>query len=121
MVEICYNIWYPAKHGREESSPWSFRQVGIYNSLNLQTGKSVWILAQCPLSIQLLVNSVEKWYTGLGLHHGQPLMLHHLILNEVLSHWRDYGNYLEERLQEVVSILLNHYYFLWRFLTLGGL
>ncbi|KAF8424185.1 hypothetical protein EV426DRAFT_600952 [Tirmania nivea] len=101
-LEICYNIRYPAKHGRKGSStPWSIRQVGIYHSLNLQTGKSVWILVQCPLSIQLLVESVEKAYTGLGLHNGQPLMLHHLILNEVLRHWRDYGNYLEEMLQRI--------------------
>jgi len=121
VVEICYNIRYPAKHGREGSStPWSFRQVGIYHSLNLQTGKSVWILVQCPLSVQLLVDSVQKEDAGLGLHDDQPLMLHYIILIEVLSQWRDYDNYLEAKMQEIVSVPLGHCNCLWLFLTPSG-
>ncbi|KAI4175203.1 MAG: hypothetical protein LQ346_008105, partial [Caloplaca aetnensis] len=45
LDEFCYNVKHVARNGRSGvRNPWSFRQIGVYEKLNVDTGQSVWIL-----------------------------------------------------------------------------
>lgn len=43
---MCYNIRYVELNGRNNGDPWSLRQIGVYEKINLETQSSYWILLQ---------------------------------------------------------------------------
>jgi hypothetical protein len=98
LLEICYNIPYVHRPGRNLSDPWSLRQTGVYQQLcnGLQTSR--WILLNLSESTKLhLKDFVES----------RPncchLALHAELLLTLGSNWAEYIEYLSSELRKHVS------------------
>lgn len=104
-VELCYNIRYVEKHGRQQSCRWSLRQFGIYQSFNPATRHQILIFIQPPDSIyQYLkrhINTPEATDDrGIGLH---PISIHAANLSRALNNWDEYIEDLRSELMQLVS------------------
>lgn len=102
-VELCYNIRYVEKHGRQQSCRWSLRQFGIYQSFNPATRHQILIFIQPPDSIyQYLkrhINTPEATDDrGIGLH---PISIHAANLSRALNNWDEYIEDLRSELMQL--------------------
>ena len=99
---MCYNIRYVELNGRNNGDPWSFRQIGVYEKMDLKNHSSRWILLQ-PSSAALQnledclrlrkhgVNSVET-----------SISIHITLLFTSSRQWLDYIDHLRARLESLV-------------------
>ncbi|KAL2839735.1 hypothetical protein BJY01DRAFT_250335 [Aspergillus pseudoustus] len=100
--EICYNIQYVEKHGRQIKDPWSLRQTGVYHQRCPREGKSRWVLLNPSTALRSEI-------TEIGIHPGgRPLeadtmhlwALHAHILHKLGSNWTEYVEYLASELAD---------------------
>ncbi|KAK2865047.1 hypothetical protein FQN49_003963 [Arthroderma sp. PD_2] len=100
--ELCYTIRFYEKNGRPSGNPWSLRQTGIYQQLDMSTGKSTWIFLQPSRTIQNQARKIT--HTNLldqRFHHIDPLSLHKLFISTGLNTFGDYLEVLQEQLREL--------------------
>lgn len=82
---------------------WSERQVAIYYQLDLANTASTWIVFQAS---QGMKNGIKEYLdTAAGQDHSliNHFGLHVFFLLELAGKWRDYINFLECQLVELVS------------------
>lgn len=108
ISEICFDLRYPALHGRDDCTPaWSIRHMGVYHKYDIGTEKLRWIFIQPSESIR---NRIEK----LAHHENEfdrllaPFLL---VVFSTERKWGEYLQYLEDRFKEVVNTtFLSEYY-----------
>jgi hypothetical protein len=101
--EFCFNARYPARHGRDLEDPWVIRQLLVYQRFNPLRCTSKWILVQCPDMLKSRL--VELAADSLRMPECErlhPTTMHMVVLNYLLKDWRDYINYLEGIVEELV-------------------
>lgn len=96
--EICYNLHYMAKNGRNRGDPWSLRQTGVYQKSYLSTGRSAWMLMQ--LAADTRIHLEEKLKSG-GAPTQNLMQFHTLILLSTGRNWTDYLEHLDAQLTEL--------------------
>ncbi|KAK6337401.1 hypothetical protein TWF730_002802 [Orbilia blumenaviensis] len=91
--QICYNLRYFERHGRERQDPWSCRQSVIYQRYNFATtASSAWIVVQAPERLKTTLDDV-------GIHCLQnPLFFHIRILDAAVANNWEYIEYLSDQL-----------------------
>lgn len=98
-IAICYNIRYFERHGRALEDPWSCRQTAIHVKVSLSTRKTSSVIVQAPKDFRKAVSTV--W----DENYVHPLHTHLIYLSSSLGGWRDYLNYIADRLRDLVSTL----------------
>ena len=99
-AESTFLLKYVERHEREEQSdPWSIRQMGIYFQAKKPLGQNAFVLVNTSKRVQ------QRMKAASGSIFGAAEM-HLLLLSTIMHGWRDFLDYLEHRLNAVVS----HYY-----------
>ena len=97
-VEICYNILYVERHGRNLRDPWSLRQFGVYHQLCKALDTSRWILLNPTERIQ---SHLRHFFESRS--DRRHLALHIELLLFTGSNWTEYIEYLSAELKKHVS------------------
>lgn len=100
-TEFCYNTRYPAENGRKPGSPWSLRQTGIYQQVNLQSKESVWILLQSSAKVLRRVEGILASPSD----EAHPMRAHVILLFTMAADWHKYISYLQKQLETLVGAL----------------
>jgi hypothetical protein len=96
-------------NGRQKGNPWSLRQTGVYQQLDLSQQRSAWILLQPSRYIHNHfasfpgsedINSTARRDTALHLHF--------VFLFTGIKNWHAYIQHVESRLRIYVSAIPNH-------------
>ena len=82
ISELCYIVQYVDKNGRDRGDPWSLRQTGVYEQVDIETGKSVWIILQPSSSArQCLEQGLQTLdQDTYGRNTSDPMLLHSIFL-----------------------------------------
>lgn len=105
--QFCYNLKSVEPSKGQPEWPWSIRQLALYHSFDVETGRSNWILIKGD---QLLKERIESATGPRGLpetsHFGtvdrafaSTLATHVIVCDWSVENWRWYINFLEEALQ----------------------
>ena len=97
--DLCYNVRHFEYHGRQLDDPWSCRQSAIYHRYELLNGRSNWIIIQHARSLDIAGEVTDH---GKLLH---PMDLHLHFISTLCESWRQYLNYLADRLKDCVSMV----------------
>jgi hypothetical protein len=97
---LCYNIRHFERHRRELEDPWSCRQSAIHQKYYFETRRSSWLVIQPPI---LFASSWKDRKVSCTSH---PMDLHIRYLASGTGSWREYLNYIAERLKIFVSSIL---------------
>lgn len=105
ISELCYIVQYVEKNGRDRGDPWSLRQTGVYEQVDIHTGKSVWIILQPSSSTQ---QCLEQGLQTLGQDSNgritsNPMLFHAIFLLATADNWVGYIKYLHTEADEMVS------------------
>ncbi|KAL2011099.1 hypothetical protein VTN00DRAFT_3817 [Thermoascus crustaceus] len=100
QYELCYDLRYFERNGRAGEFPWSLRQTGVYQQLDLSTGRSVWILLKPSDSMK---KTLEENLESLA-DNNLPLLHHTVFIAASLRSWRDYLAHLDTELQRLDEI-----------------
>ena len=112
-LEICYNIRYPERNGREKPA-WSMRHTALPQVYDHESGLSRWVLVQPARRAK---DRVRKLLQEGDVASNNPAILHLITFLATECDWREYLNELYEELIELVSLLsiqpnnLQYYYY----------
>jgi hypothetical protein len=96
-AESTFLLKHVERHEREEQSdPWSIRQMGIYFREDRKLGQNTFILINASKRVQQRMKANSE--TALGAAE-----MHLLLLSTIMNGWREHLDYLEHRLDVVVS------------------
>ncbi|TVY55321.1 hypothetical protein LCER1_G003907 [Lachnellula cervina] len=108
-IRLCYNLKSVESSNSNPKMPWSIRQVAVYHSFDVETGKSFWTVIK---GNQLLKNRIEAATvlatSGRGILNSfentassfsSALATHLAICDWCDEEWRWYLNDLEEKLR----------------------
>ncbi|KAL2815795.1 hypothetical protein BDW59DRAFT_153601 [Aspergillus cavernicola] len=96
--DICYNIRYYERHGRELEDPWSCRQSAIHQTYPFSSKQSSWLVIQSPTAFTLDVRDAQARTTTAAAH---PMSPHIQYLAAGNAGWRGYLNYIADRLKSL--------------------
>ena len=106
-LEIALVIKYPEYNGRTDSSnPWSIRQTGIYQSCDLTTHTSLWILlnpkyqSNADSRVKSLLDAGDGW-PKLQI---RPPLLGVVVLAAYAVNWRAYMAFFDAGILRVVRL-----------------
>lgn len=109
--EICYNIHYVEKNGRNRGDPWSLRQMGVYQQVSLPKKNSVWIMLQPSGRCREHLDKISQANTEDHSHlFANPMLLHLHFLTAMAGQWEDYIQDLQDRLKNLVKRDSLHYH-----------
>jgi hypothetical protein len=101
LSEICYDIRYPALHGRKHSGlPWSMRHMAAYQQYNHETKGSRLILIGPSKGVIDRLRQVVQLPTAL---ESIPALPHVIMLEAAEAGWEPYIKYLSRKCEEMVS------------------
>lgn len=105
ISELCYIVQYVEKNGRDRGDPWSLRQTGVYEQVDIETGKSVWIILQPSSSArQCLEQGLQTLdQDTYGRNTSDPMLLHSIFLLATADNWVEYIKHLHSQADEMVS------------------
>ena len=101
LTEVCYKIQYVERNGRDRGDPWSLRQVGIYQKLSSESGRSIWIFTRLPdiLRVRLQQNLIEA-----AGRDQSPMKFHAVLITVLGRNWAAYIEDLYSQLADLVSL-----------------
>lgn len=94
-AELCYNLRYVQKSGRE-THPWSVRQMGVYQKFDFNESSSTWIFLQPTCQVKRLAIAMPNQRTR------HPLDTHISILSSTTEAWRWYLKELDQTIRSLV-------------------
>ncbi|KAF3904531.1 hypothetical protein ABW21_db0200956 [Orbilia brochopaga] len=97
--EICYNLRYFERNGRDSGNGWSLRQTGVYHKYNSVKGKSIWIfLRPSERMTGMLEDTLRNDCAKSSIDTKAVLIYHASFISSALYCWKDYLSCLEEKL-----------------------
>jgi hypothetical protein len=103
-TEVCYNLRYVEKNGRNRGDPWSLRQTGVYQKFNMNTGTSTWIILQpSAYTLGRLGAVLEETVTKRSGICFDPLHMHATFFSAARREWADYIESLKLLLRSLVQ------------------
>jgi mRNA-degrading endonuclease YafQ of YafQ-DinJ toxin-antitoxin module len=110
-VRLCYSLKSVEPNDAKPKSPWAVRQVALYHSFDLETGKAFWIVVKGSHLIRDRVkaatNSASAGTSELASisstasSFAATLAMHLILCDWCDEDWRWYLTFLEKRLQEL--------------------
>lgn len=104
ILELCYLLRYPARHGRKSGYPFSLRQVAVYQRFDDVKKTSKWIFVQAPDN---LTNELRSSIAS-AKQKGPPGDTHRRVFTLAEEEWRDYICHLDAELSALVRCDLAH-------------
>ncbi|KAK0837349.1 hypothetical protein LTR03_012888 [Friedmanniomyces endolithicus] len=98
--ELCYNVPYVERHGRELRDSWSMRQTAFWHQHSSDTGPSRWIM----LNVSTATRTKLDHFLGSGDTQCCDLALHAHLLAALGQNWTAYIEDLTIALLEQVSL-----------------
>jgi hypothetical protein len=98
LLELCYNVLYMERHGRNLDDPWSLRQTGVYYQQSVELHPSRWILVNPSTDTKMHLEAFMQ--EGLLCC---SLSAHVEILSWLTANWSDYIEYTTLELSRHVS------------------
>lgn len=104
ILELCYLLRYPARHGRKSGYPFSLRQVAVYQHFENVKKTSKWIFVQAPDKLtNELCSSIAS-----AKQKEPPSDTHRRVFTLAEQEWRDYICHLDTELSALVRCDLAH-------------
>jgi hypothetical protein len=108
-IQLCYSFRSVETSSSQPKWPWSVRQLAIYHSFDLESGKSTWIMVKGDQLMKKRLTSasaspnVEELRCFGSLHDSfsSALATHILFCDWSAENWRWYINFLEEQVQDI--------------------
>lgn len=110
----CYNLWStePSSGG---SNPWSIRQVAVYHSFDVETGKAFWIDIKANSVIKSRIKDETRMSGNLDAQNmieinrsfSATLQTHLIHFEWCRENWRHQLTSLEKRTSEIMKRILN--------------
>ncbi|KAH7305646.1 hypothetical protein BKA65DRAFT_520672 [Rhexocercosporidium sp. MPI-PUGE-AT-0058] len=108
-IRMCYNLKSVEPSNGQKQWPWSIRQIAMYHSFDIETGKAFWLIVKGD---QLMKKRIEaatsSRYSGklqvldaFATSFSSTLQNHLIIFDWCREHWRWYINFIEQELQKV--------------------
>ncbi|KAL2811839.1 hypothetical protein BJX63DRAFT_397920 [Aspergillus granulosus] len=98
--DICYNIRYYERHGRDLEDPWSCRQSAIHQAYNSISKESGWLVIQPPTAFTSAIKQSGTDGSEMCVPTaGHPMNPHLKYLTASMAGWRGYFNYISARLK----------------------
>lgn len=97
IIDLCYNLRYFERHGRQLADPWSCRQSAVYQKYYSDSKKSKWIIIQPPIRFASYLKNIG------ACHLSHPMDLHISYFGIAIAKWREYLNFIDEKLKGFVS------------------
>jgi len=106
-IRMCYGLKSVEPSRARDDWPWSIRQTATYHSLDIKTGKSLWIIIKADQLIKRRMEAATKPRNayridsfGSTINALSSSLSTHLILFDWCSeNWRWYINFLEQALE----------------------
>ena len=106
LAEMALTLKYPEHNGRTDGAdPWSFRQTGVYQSFDVTTKTSIWLLINprqgtaADKRLKDLLGSRENF----TITEGQLPLIGLMVLSTYFGNWRTYMAFYEKEELRVVS------------------
>ena len=106
FAEMAFVLKYPENNGRTDGAdPWSIRQTGVYQSFDVTTKTSVWILINprqntaADNRLKDLLCSRDKFPTM----EGRKPLVGLMVLSTYFGNWRTYMAFYEKEELRMVS------------------
>ncbi|KAL4966988.1 uncharacterized protein BDV14DRAFT_198452 [Aspergillus stella-maris] len=96
--DICYNLRYYERHGRDLEDPWSCRQSAIHQTYFFSAKQSGWLVIQPPAAFTAVVRGSQE-HTAAEAAAAHPMHPHIQYLSAGIAGWRGYLNYIADRLK----------------------
>ncbi|KAF8537272.1 hypothetical protein BDD12DRAFT_847584 [Trichophaea hybrida] len=97
IFEICYNVRYFEKHGRQLEDPWSSRQCSVYQNYSQRSNASTWILIHIPNGTRDHLERFNSETEG-SSQSDHPMRIHMHLLLSCEKNWGPYIGYLGDEL-----------------------
>ncbi|KAL2870915.1 uncharacterized protein BJX67DRAFT_210551 [Aspergillus lucknowensis] len=98
--DVCYNIRFYERHGRDLEDPWSCRQSAIHQTYASLSKESSWLIIQPPTAFTPAIK--QSGTDGSEMHiptAGHPMNPHLEYLAASMAGWRGYLNYIGDKLK----------------------
>jgi hypothetical protein len=105
LADLCFNVRYPERVSRDGEYPWVLRHTAVYQSCQMRTSSSTWILLQPSQNVQNKLKSIlnDPNPDENATSFDRECMIIFMILSATETNWRWYINYLESEINELVS------------------
>lgn len=97
--ELSYLHQYVEQNGRSHGDPWSLRQTGIYQQVNAEHRRSVWIFLQLSRSTR---RQLEPVLHSQSNSSDSFMILHSILLLATVDNWGKYVEHLHSQLRDLV-------------------
>ncbi|CEL08485.1 hypothetical protein ASPCAL11634 [Aspergillus calidoustus] len=98
VYEMCYKFFYVAENGRGRGSPWSLRQIGLYQQVCSQTGSCHFLLLQ---PAQKVLDLIEIYLSEFATRRASPLRLHCMIARCMIANWAEYLQHIYKSISDL--------------------
>jgi hypothetical protein len=103
VFRLCYNLRSVEKTTLHTGIPWTIRQVAVYHTFDMRSGKTLWIVVKGNKLVQNRMNEESAKEAQSG-HFAESLMMHLLVCEWSGENWRWYINELESQAERVVPL-----------------
>jgi hypothetical protein len=108
-IQLCYSLRSVETSSSQPKWPWSVRQLALYHSFDLESGKSTWIVVKGDQLMKNRLMSATKspnvkdlrCFGSLHDSFSSALATHLLYCDWSAENWRWYINFLEEQVQDI--------------------
>jgi hypothetical protein len=108
---MCYSLKSVERYASAPHWPWSIRQMAVYHSFDIETGKTFWIVLKANRVMKDRIESATKDGTHSDLSSfddtahafASSLATQLLLCRWCVENWRWYINFLEETLREATG------------------
>ncbi|KAF8855465.1 hypothetical protein BDZ45DRAFT_805004 [Acephala macrosclerotiorum] len=101
VSEVCYNIRYPALHGRPSGPPWSIRHMALYQKYSKETRRSNWILLGPSQAIE---QRLEKIFLDELMLDANPVLPILTVLQSSETGWEAYLKSLRKQYEKIQNM-----------------
>ena len=117
ITRVSYSLRSVEPSLDQEKWPWSIRETAVYNAIDLETGRSTWLIAKgeggASMKDRIITETSSNNKTTLnrfGSHSeafSSALSSHLLVCEWSAEYWRWYVNYIEEQVQALTRKTLS--------------
>lgn len=104
VMEICCLLKYVELNDHNGTSPWSVRQMGLYQQFHITSRQGRCILIQPSLDLQRRMREEFDENENYTDYIDYWFSFHLLCLSTVNGNWLSYIKFLEKKIADIVSI-----------------
>ena len=117
ILRVSYSLRSVEPSVDQEKWPWSIRETAVYNAVDLETGRSIWLIVKgeggASMKDRIITETSPRNQSALNRFGSRSeafssaLSSHLLVCEWSAEHWRWYVNYIEEQVQTLTRKTLS--------------